>query len=63
MALFVGKIATSINTRGLEDLFSPHGKIIRLDHRGNHAFITYDQMNAAESAMKDLKNKEVDGQK
>jgi len=61
MALFVGKIPPSVSTSELKELFVTHGNLIRVDHRGNHAFLTYENMEDAEKALGALKNKEFQG--
>lgn len=63
MSLFVGKIASTISTDSLKLLFEVYGTTNRIDHRGNHAFITFDKMESAEKAMKELKGKDIEGSK
>jgi len=61
MALFVGRLSTSIRTKDLEDFFSRYGKLKRCDLKGRFAFVTFEDERDAEDAVKESHGKELDG--
>eukprot|EP00829_Urostomides_striatus_P003195 TRINITY_DN13619_c0_g1_i1.p1 TRINITY_DN13619_c0_g1~~TRINITY_DN13619_c0_g1_i1.p1 ORF type:complete len:150 (-),score=5.07 TRINITY_DN13619_c0_g1_i1:289-738(-) len=60
MSLFVGNISRNVKTHDLEDEFEKIGKC-SVNHKGNYAFVEYQDPKEAEDALTQLKGKNLGG--
>jgi len=58
--LFVGRLASGVKERDLEEIFTRFGRIKRLNMKGQYAFVTFDDERDAEDAL-ELQGHELHG--
>ena len=59
--LYVGRIPASMSREQMEDLFSKHGALLKVDLKQGYGFVDFSDLAGAESAIAALNGYELDG--